>query len=209
MEILLKYFPQLDETQQNCFAALEELYRFWNEKINLISRKDIEHLYEHHVLHSLAIAKVYSFKEGAQILDLGTGGGFPGVPLAILFPQVNFFLIDGTAKKIKVVEDVIQKLGLRNAKAMQVRAEALKKMQFDFVVTRAVADLVQLKPWCQRLLKTKHLHGTPNGIIALKGGNVKAEIKALGKGEYAEVYPIPAYFEEPYFQEKYVVYLQG
>jgi len=210
MQIIEKYFPDLTAEQRQQFADLDRLYRDWNAKVNLISRKDIENLYERHVLHSLAIAKLMRFKPGAEILDIGTGGGFPGVPLAILMPETKFHLIDGTLKKIKVVQDVIEQLGLTNAKAEQVRAEELKQTRFDFVVTRAVAELDQLRLWtAQRLYKPKESHSLPNGLIALKGGNLKAEIKALPKGEYTETYPISDFFEEAYFQEKYMVYLQA
>ncbi|MBI1224475.1 MAG: 16S rRNA (guanine(527)-N(7))-methyltransferase RsmG [Bacteroidetes bacterium] len=210
MQIIEKYFPDLTGEQRHRFAALDALYRDWNAKVNLISRKDIDHLYEHHVLHSLAIAKLLRFNPGAEILDVGTGGGFPGIPLAILMPDVKFHLIDGTLKKIKVVQDVIEQLGLENAKAEQVRAEELKRVQYDFVVTRAVAELNLLRLWTsQRLFKNKESHPIPNGLIALKGGNVKAEIKALPKGEYTETYPISDFFEEEYFKEKMVLYLQA
>ncbi|MBI5916696.1 MAG: 16S rRNA (guanine(527)-N(7))-methyltransferase RsmG [Bacteroidetes bacterium] len=209
MQIIRKYFPDLSDEQQRHFEALEELYQDWNAKVNLISRQDIGNLYERHVLHSLAIAKVLKFNDGADILDIGTGGGFPGVPLAILMPNARFHLIDGTLKKINVVQDVIQSLGLKNAKAQQVRVEELKNVRYDFVVTRAVAEINQLRLWSQRLLKTKESHPMPNGLIALKGGNIRAEMKALPKGEYTETYPISGFFEEEYFKEKYVVYLQG
>ncbi len=208
MEVILKYFPDLNEEQISRFRALDALYRDWNAKINLISRRDIDNLYLHHVLHSLAISKILYFKEGSEILDIGTGGGFPGIPLAILQPEVKFHLIDGTQKKIKVVEEIIQSLGLKNAKAQQVRAEELKGRRYDFVATRAVAELNQLRLWSQRLLKSKHQHAIPNGLIALKG-NVQMEIKNLPKGEFTEVFPISDFFEEKYFQEKYAVYLQG
>jgi 16S rRNA (guanine527-N7)-methyltransferase len=210
MQLIEKYFPDLTDEQRKQFAALDGIYRDWNAKVNLISRKDIDHLYEHHVLHSLAIAKLLRFKPGAEILDVGTGGGFPGIPLAILMPDVQFHLIDGMLKKVKVVQDVIEQLGLTNAKAQQVRAEELKNARYDFVVTRAVAELNQLRLWTsQRLLKTKESHQLPNGLIALKGGNIRAEIKALPKGEYAEATPVSDFFEEEYFKEKFVVYLQG
>lgn len=210
MQIIEKYFPDLTEQQHKHFQMLDALYRDWNAKVNLVSRKDIDHLYEHHILHSLAIAKLIQFKPGAEILDVGTGGGFPGVPLAILMPAVKFHLIDGTLKKIKVVQDVIEQLGLENARAEQVRAEELKNARYDFVVTRAVAELDTLRQWTsQRLFKTKEAHSLPNGLIALKGGNLKAEIKALPKGEYTETYPISDFFEEEYFREKYLVYLQA
>ncbi len=209
MQIIEKYFPDLSDEQRKHFASLEGLYRDWNAKVNLVSRKDIDNLYERHVLHSLAIAKVLRFNAGAEILDVGTGGGFPGIPLAILMPEVRFHLIDGTLKKIKVVQDVIEQLGLENAKAQQIRAEELKG-QYDFVVTRAVAELNMLRLWtAQRLFKTKESHSMPNGLIALKGGNIRAEIKALPKGEYTETYPVSDYFEEEYFKEKFVVYLQA
>lgn len=210
MQIIEKYFPDLTDEQRKQFAALDGIYRDWNAKVNLISRKDIDHLYEHHVLHSMAIAKLLRFKPGVEILDVGTGGGFPGIPLAILMPDVQFHLIDGMLKKIKVVQDVIEQLGLTNAKAQQVRAEELKNARYDFVVTRAVAELNQLRLWTsQRLLKTKESHKLPNGLIALKGGNIRMEIKALPKGEYAEATPVSDFFEEEYFKEKFVVYLQG
>jgi 16S rRNA (guanine527-N7)-methyltransferase len=210
MQIIEKYFPDLTDHQRQRFQMLDPLYRDWNAKVNLVSRKDIDNLYERHVLHSLAIAKLIRFRPGAEILDVGTGGGFPGVPLAILMPEVKFHLIDGTLKKIKVVQDVIEQLGLENARAEQVRAEELKNARYDFVVTRAVAELNMLRQWTsQRLFKTKESHTLPNGLIALKGGNLKAEIKALPKGEYTETYPISDFFEEEYFQEKYVVYLQA
>ncbi len=209
MELIRKYFNNLSEEQLTRFEALGDLYRDWNAKINLISRKDIENLYERHVLHSLAIAKMVQFQPAAEVLDLGTGGGFPGIPLAILFPEVRFHLVDGTAKKIMVVNEVAQALGLSNVKAEQTRAEEIKSARYDFVVTRAVAELPQLKTWCAKLLKIKHLHAIPNGIIALKGGNIKAEIKTLPKGEYVETYPVSDFFEEEYFEGKFVVYVQA
>ncbi len=209
MEAIKKYFPDLDEKPLSQLAALEELYKDWNSKVNLISRKDIENLYERHVLHSLAIAKVFQFVEGSEILDVGTGGGFPGVPLAIFFPKVKFHLIDGTLKKIKVVQDVIEKVGIVNATAQQVRAEELKKRTFDFVITRAVAVMPQLKIWSQHLFKELEKNSMPNGLIALKGGEIQHEIKALPKGEYTEIYPVSDFFSEPYFEEKYVIYLQA
>jgi 16S rRNA (guanine527-N7)-methyltransferase len=209
MEVITKYFPDLSPEQLHQFQALDVLYRDWNAKVNLISRKDIDNLYLHHVLHSLAIARLIRFNASAEILDIGTGGGFPGIPLAILMPDVRFHLVDSTLKKIKVVEDVIRSLGLKNTKAQQIRVEELKGARFDFVVTRAVAELNQLRLWSVRLLKNKQTHAFPNGLIALKGGNIQAEIKALPKGEYTENYPVSDFFKEEYFQEKFVVYLQG
>lgn len=208
MDFITKYFSDLSAQQVRQFEALGPLYSAWNARVNLISRKDIENLYSHHVLHSLAIARVLAFKPGAEVLDIGTGGGFPGIPLAILFPQTNFHLIDGTLKKIRVVQDVIGQLELNNVTAAQVRAEELKGRKFDFVVSRAVAALPQLFEWSRRLFKNEQQHFIPNGLLALKGGNVAKEIKALPKGEYAEAYPISDFFDEPFFEEKYVVYVQ-
>lgn len=206
---ILKYFPNLTESQKQQFEQLMPLYTEWNEKINVISRKDMDNLYVHHVLHSLAIAKVVAFKDGADILDLGTGGGFPGIPLAILYPSVNFVLVDGTAKKIRVVQEVSDALGLKNVTALAIRVEDLKDKKFDFVVTRAVTLLDQLMRWSQKLIKKNHIHALPNGILALKGGDMKAEIKAMGKGQYVEVSPISQYFKEEYYETKSVVYVQG
>jgi len=209
MDILLHYFPNLPEDQLKQFEALEPLYRDWNAKINVISRKDIDNLYEHHILHSLAIPKVLHFEPGAEILDLGTGGGFPGIPLAIVFPEVQFTLIDGTRKKIKVVQEVAEALGLKNVTAKQERAEEMKNQRFDFVVSRAVAKLEQLIPWSNRLLKNKHQHALPNGLLTLKGGDIKAELAELPTHEYVEVFPLSDFFEESYYEEKYLIYVQG
>lgn len=207
MEELLTYFPNLTADQHNKFEQLGSLYRDWNNKINVISRKDIDNLYTHHVLHSLAIAKVVSFHPKARILDLGTGGGFPGIPLAIMFPETQFTLIDGTRKKITVVEEVAQAIGLDNVRPQHIRAEELKG-HFDFVVTRAVARLEKLVPWSFRLIKEKQQHPLPNGLLALKGGDMKEEIASLGRGAYTEVFPLSDFFDHPYFQEKCLVYAQ-
>ncbi len=209
MTEILKYFPKLTLEQQNQFAALLPLYTEWNEKINVVSRKDIENLNLHHVLHSLAIAKTTGFKDGSRILDLGTGGGFPGIPLAILYPSVSFLLVDSTAKKIRVVQEVATALGLKNVEAQHIRVEDIKGVQFDFVVTRAVTSLDQLFRWSRRLIKTKHINALPNGILALKGGNIREEVKALGKGQYVEITNISKFFDEEYFHEKVVAYVQG
>jgi len=208
MELIREYFPKLTEKQIDQFTQLEELYVDWNSKINVISRKDIDNLYERHILHSLAIAKFIKFRTGSKIVDLGTGGGFPGIPLAILFPNVSFTLIDGTRKKITVVNAVAEAIGLENAVGLQARAEELK-MRFDFVVTRAVATLDKLRPWTQRLVHQKDVHPIPNGLIALKGGRINAEIATLGKGTYVETYPLSDYFKEDFFEEKYLVYVQA
>ena len=207
MESILRFFPDLTDRQKAQFQQLGPLYREWNEKINVISRKDIDNLYEHHILHALAIAKVVSFKPGARVLDLGTGGGFPGIPLAILFPDTSFTLIDGTRKKITVVQEITEAVGLENVTARHIRAEELKG-QFDFVVSRAVARLEKLVPWSFRLIKGKQQHGLPNGLLALKGGNMKEEIKALGRGSYVEEFPLTDFFDMPYFAEKSIVYVQ-
>lgn len=212
MQMTEKYFPSLNAVQRARFQQLAPLYQDWNSKINVISRQDIDNLEERHVLHSLAIAKVIQFKPGAQLLDLGTGGGFPGVPLAIMFPETQFVLVDGTGKKIRVVQEVVQALDLKNVTAHHARVEELKMSgQFDFVLSRGVAPLDKLLSWGQRLLKKKHAHVYPNGIIALKGGDLRAEIKALpGKGEtYSEIFAVGDFFEEDFFKDKYVVYVQG
>lgn len=208
MELILKYFPDLSLEQIRQLEALGPLYREWNQKINVISRKDIDNLYAHHILHSLAIAKVISFRPGAKILDLGTGGGLPGIPLAILFPKTHFLLVDGTRKKITVVQEIIQAIGLENAAARQVRAEELK-LKFDFVVCRAVASMDKLIQWSfPRLKVEEHLHALPNGLITLKGRNLRAELAPLHKEHYLEEYPISDFFEEEYYLEKSVIYAQ-
>jgi len=207
-QLLLKYFPDLTKNQVDQFSQLPALYKEWNEKINVISRKDIDHIMLHHVLHALAIAKLTKFNAGTQIMDLGTGGGFPGIPLAILFPEASFFLIDGTGKKIKVVQEVSQALGLPNVTAAQQRAEELKGHTFDFVVSRAVAELPMLWQWSKPLIHTRHKNALPNGLIALKGGNLKQEIKAMPKSDEVELTLITRYIKEPYFEEKYLVYVQ-
>ncbi len=207
-EIIWKYFPHLDAHQRRQIEALDGLYREWNARINVISRKDIVNLYLRHVLHSMAIGKEVAFAPGAQVLDLGTGGGFPGIPLAILFPETQFTLIDGTGKKIKVVQAVAEALQLDNVEALHVRAEMLKGRKFDFVVSRAVAALDKLVMWSFPLLKKQMQHALPNGLLALKGGNIRSEIAALPKGSYTELFPLTDYFDEPWFADKYLVYVQ-
>jgi len=212
MDLINKYFPNLTPEQRARFDQLEPLYREWNEKINVISRQDIENLSERHVLHSLAIAKVIQFAPGSQVLDLGTGGGFPGIPLAIFFPETQFVLVDGTGKKIRVVQEVADALGLDNVTAIHGRVEEIKlNGQFDFVLSRGVATMDKLLVWSQRFLKKKHVHVLPNGVLALKGGNLTPEIRELpGKGkEYTEIFPIRNFFREAFFDEKSVVYAQG
>lgn len=211
MKTVAHYFPGLSPQQYARFDRLPALYAEWNAKINVVSRQDIDNLEERHVLHSLAIAKVFSFLPGAHLLDLGTGGGFPGIPLAILFPEARFTLADGTGKKITVVREIAQALELTNVSALHSRAEDLRSGQFDYVLSRGVAPLDKLLAWSHRLLKRQHRHPYPNGIIALKGGDLKSEINALpGKGsDYTELFPIQDFFPEPFFEEKYVVYVQG
>ena len=208
MELIHKYFPDLSDKQYAQFEHIGKLYREWNEKINVISRKDIDNLYLHHILHSLVIAKFINFKESTEILDLGTGGGFPAVPLAIFFPEANFTAIDGTKKKILVVNEVKEAAGIENLTALQVRAEEHKK-KYEFVVTRAVANIGKLKEWTVRLIDPENQrHVLPNGIIALKGGRVKDETKELTKRDYFETHPVSKYINEPYYDEKYILYLQ-
>ena len=206
-EVLLPHFPKLTNCQIDQFDRLQFLYEEWNAKINVISRKDIDNLYVRHVLHSLSIAKFISFLPAASILDLGTGGGFPGIPLAILMPEVSFTLIDGTQKKIRVVSDIIETIGLKNATALAVRAEEYKQ-KHDFVIARAVTSLDQLFRWSQRLIKNKQLHAMPNGLLALKGGAIDREVKAIAKGNYIEIKKLESYFPGLGFDKKYIVYVQ-
>ncbi|CAG0885539.1 unnamed protein product [Darwinula stevensoni] len=212
MEILRTHFPELTSEQLQQFEQAAALYTTWNDMINVISRTDIAHIELHHFLHSLAIAKAIPFKNGARILDLGTGGGFPGIPLAIFYPEVHFTLIDGTGKKIKVVQEVADGIGLKNVTAKHQRVEEHKAPNhYDFVVTRAVTDLDKLLLWSQPLISKKHQHAMPNGLIALKGGNLKGEIAQLpGKGKsYTDVFPITPMFKHHWFEEKFVVWVQG
>lgn len=207
LELIKKYFPNLSEHQLHQFAALDALYKEWNEKINVISRKDIDNLYLHHILHSMAIAKFISFKDGSKIVDLGTGGGFPGIPLAILFPNCQFTLVDSINKKITVTAAVAEAINLQNVTTKTARVEELKD-KFDFVVTRAVAKVDKLLPWSRKVLSVDQKNIYPNGLIALKG-DLKEEIKLIPKFEYKEMVHVLKYFNEPYFEEKYVLYVQG
>lgn len=208
MELILKYFPDLTDTQIKQFQQLKELYIHWNAKINVISRKDIDNLYPNHVLHSLCLAKYIQFKPETKVLDLGTGGGFPAVPLAIFFPEVKFTAVDGTKKKILVVQEVSDALGLTNLTPIHARAEEHKE-QFEFVVTRAVANATKLVAWTERCIDFENQrHSLPNGIIALKGGSVKEELKGLSKKSYTETKPLTQLIPEYNFEEKYVLYIQ-
>ncbi len=204
MEEILKYFPKLTAKQQEQLAALNELYRDWNAKINVISRKDIDNLYEHHVLHSMAIAKALHFKDGTRILDFGTGGGFPGIPLAILFPEVSFKLIDGTGKKIRVATEIAHSIGLENVKAEHLRGEE-EKEKFDFIVNRAVMPLPDLVRIVRKNVSKTQKNAMLNGLFVLKGGNLEAEIQPFRR--IVEVLPIGNWFQEEWFQEKNVIYL--
>lgn len=202
-EIILKYFPDITEQQQEKFAMLGKMYTHWNEQINVVSRKDIDELYVRHVLHSLSIAKIVSFKPGTNILDVGTGGGFPGIPLAILFPETNFVLVDSIGKKIKVVQEVSKALELENVKAYHKRAEEVGG-KFDFVVTRAVAQLKKFLPWVKGKLSPNNNHELKNGVLLLKGGDLTQEIEESGKK--VELFPIPNFFTEDFFETKVVAY---
>lgn len=206
MEIIKHYFNDLSDKQLQRFAQLEEIYRSWNEKINVISRKDIDLLYERHVLHSLAIAKTISFKPNSDILDVGTGGGFPGIPLAIMFPECKFTLVDSIGKKIQVVNAVVEALQLENVSAHHMRAEQLKS-HFDFVVSRAVAPALEIINWTKDLISKNHFHQKPNGWLLLKGGSLKEELRAT-KRSY-KIYPIKNYFDEDFFEEKAVIYISS
>lgn len=207
-DIIFEHFPNLTDKQKEQFTALDALYRDWNAKINVISRKDIDNLYVNHVLHSLAIAKVVKFRSGAHILDLGCGGGFPGIPLAILYPETQFHLVDGIAKKIRVCNEVIEGIGLTNCKAEQKRAEEIKKPVYDFVVTRAVAKMEKLAEWSMRLITKRQRHALPNGILALKGVGLDEEMAGFPKGALEE-FPIAKIFPgHPFYEVKAVVYLQ-
>lgn len=205
MDILLKYFPGLADTQKVQFAALFDLYSEWNSKINVISRKDIDNLYTHHILHSLAIAKLIHFTDGSRIMDVGTGGGFPGIPLAIMFPQCHFLLVDSIGKKIKVDTEVATAIGLTNVELRHCRAEEVKDL-FDFVVSRAVMQLPDLVKIVRKNISKVSKNSLPNGLICLKGGNLDAELKLFKKTSEAD--NLSMFFDEEYFETKKIVYVQ-
>ncbi len=204
MNIITKYFPKLTDKQIGLFNQLQPLYAEWNAQINVISRKDFPEFYERHVLHSLAIAKLISFTDGTRILDVGTGGGFPGIPLAVLFPGVQFHLVDSIGKKIKVVNNIKESLGLTNVTAEQIRAEQLND-KYDFVVSRAVTRLDEFVPWVRKNISKKQKNAMPNGIIYLKGGNLDEEIKPFKQNVFIQ--DLSNYFDEEFFQTKKVLHL--
>ena len=203
MDIILHYFPDLTEEQKSQFQKLEFLYKDWNQKINVVSRKDIDELYLRHVLHSLGIAKIHSFKSGSQVLDVGTGGGFPGVPLAILFPEVQFTLVDAIGKKIKVVQEVVDGLGITNVKAIHTRVEDIDA-KFDFIVSRAVAAMPTFVRWIKGKIKKESIHERKNGILYLKGGDLSEELKDY---KTTQIYDLTTFYKEDFFETKKVVYL--
>jgi len=203
MELIKKYFPNLSEEQLVQFALLQDLYEDWNLKINVVSRKDIDELYLRHVLHSLGIAKIQQFKPETQILDVGTGGGFPGIPLAILFPEAEFTLVDSIGKKIKVVNEVVEGLKLKNVTTHIIRVEEIK-LKFDFIISRAVARMDTFTRWTKGKIKSQSMHEIPNGIFYLKGGDLTEELKTFPK---AKIYSLSDFFEEEFFETKKVVYL--
>ena len=203
MNLISKYFPKLSDVQLYQFEALQGLYEDWNSKINVISRKDIESLYLRHVLHSLSIAKLIQFKSGSKILDIGTGGGFPGIPLAILFPEVKFHLVDSINKKLKVVNGVAESLGLENIKTTHSRAESIKG-HYDFIISRAVTTMPDFVSWVKNRVAKKSLHPLKNGILYLKGGDLSEELKLY---KTATLYDLSTYFEEDFFETKKIVHL--
>ena len=206
IEIIKKYFPQLTPKQEEQFAALDALYHDWNAKINVISRKDIDNLYEHHILHSLAIAKRINFREGTNVLDFGTGGGFPGIPLAIFFPEANFKLIDGTGKKVRVAQEVADAIGLENVLPSHLRGEE-EKGKFDFIVSRAVMPLPDLMKIVKKNIASDQHNVLPNGVIVLKGGNLDEELNPYKN--IAEKTELSQWFDEEWFKEKYLIYVPG
>ena len=206
IELIKKYFPHLSAKQIEQFTALDALYHDWNSKINVISRKDIDNLYEHHILHSLAIAKYITFREGTNVLDFGTGGGFPGIPLAIFFPEANFKLIDGTGKKVRVAQEVADTIGLENVLPAHLRGEE-EKGKFDFIVSRAVMPLPDLMKIVKKNIAPDQHNTLPNGVIVLKGGNLNDELKPYKK--IVEKTELSQGFDEEWFKEKYLIYVPG
>lgn len=206
MNNIESYFTDLNSTQKELFGKLKDLYIYWNEQINVISRKDMDEFYNRHVLHSLGIAKIMSFEKGAEVLDIGTGGGFPGIPLAILFPETNFHLVDSIGKKIKVVTEVANALGLKNVRATHTRAEDVDG-QYDFIVSRAVTAMPAFLPWTKDKFKKKNLHELANGILYLKGGDLTEEMSTVNK--FYKIHPLNTIFSDEFFETKAVVYVRN
>lgn len=204
VDLIYKYFPNLTDLQKNQFAQLFDLYKDWNSKINVVSRKDFDDFYLKHVLHSLGIAECIDFKAGSEVLDVGTGGGFPGIPLAIMFPETRFLLVDSIGKKIKVADGVIDALGLKNVKAKQMRAEQVEH-KFDFIVSRAVTQMPVFLTWVRKKIKKQDKNAYPNGLLYLKGGDLTDEMKPVR--EYYEMVDLSSFFEEDFFETKKVVYV--
>ncbi|MGE0077143.1 MAG: 16S rRNA (guanine(527)-N(7))-methyltransferase RsmG [Bacteroidales bacterium] len=204
MDKILNYFPELSQNQRTQIQELDQLYRHWNAQINVISRKDIDNVMTHHVLHSMAIGKIINFAKGTRIMDIGTGGGFPGVPLAIMFPQCHFTLVDSIGKKTIVAQEVANAINLTNVTVIKNRAEEISE-KFDFVVSRAVAPIPQLMNWSNKSVKPGGINSLPNGMIFLKGGDISEELKPYRK--YCEKWDIQSFFEEEYFNEKYIIFI--
>jgi 16S rRNA (guanine527-N7)-methyltransferase len=204
MNIVEKYFPEITETQKAQFGQLPDLYKYWNEQINVISRQDVDNLLERHILHSLGLAKIVSFKSGTEVLDVGTGGGFPGIPLAIMYPDAQFHLIDGIGKKIKVVTEIASALGLKNVKAEQIRAEQLKT-DYEFIVSRAVTQLPVFFNWVKGKISNNSFHNIKNGLLCLKGGDLHEELVTFGRK--TKTYHLSDFFEESFFETKKVIYV--
>jgi len=204
VDLIYKYYPRLTQIQKEQFAKLFDLYKDWNSKINVVSRKDFDSFYLKHVLHSLGIAECINFKDGSEVLDVGTGGGFPGIPLAIMFPNTHFLLVDSIGKKIKVANGVIEALGLKNVKAKQIRAEEIKH-KFDFIVSRAVTQMPVFLTWVRKKIKKQDKNAYPNGLLYLKGGDLTDELKPIR--EYYEIVNLNQFFKEDFFETKKVVYI--